>query len=310
MNQPAAEPEPLVAVVILNWNAREETLACLESVARSDWPNMIVIVVDNGSEEDVEIAVKDRRPETIVILNDANLGFAGGMNAGLRRALDHGADYVLLLNNDTIVDKAMVRELVEVARAHPDAGIVSPLELRIETPDVVSSFGLRCDLRRGWQGPPLGSGERDDGQFHGVREVDSSAGTAMLVPASVVREVGLLDESLFLYIEDVDWSLRMRRGGRRIYAALDARLWHRAGSASGGEDSPSVRYYHVRNAYVVSARHAPLGPMGSFLRGSEILALNVLSAIRSRRPTEGVRAVFHGWRDYRRGRLGPRPSAS
>jgi GT2 family glycosyltransferase len=101
----------------------------------------------------------------------------------------------------------------------------------------------------------------------------------------------------------------MRRAGKRIYAALDARLWHRGGGASGGEDSPQIRYYHVRNTYIVSARHAPLGGGRALLRHVEILVMNLLSALRSRQRVASIRAVFAGWRDYRRGRLGPRPSS-
>jgi GT2 family glycosyltransferase len=303
-------PHPHVAAVVLNWNGRDETLACLESLAASDWPSVTTIVVDNCSEEELEPQLRERFAEAVLIRNTANLGFAGGMNVGVRRALELEADYVLLLNNDTVVDTAMVRTLVEAAMQLPDTGMVSPLELFSDSPDVVSSFGLRCDLGRGYQGPPLGRGERDRGQFHGVREIDASAGTAMLVPVSVVRKVGLLDEELYLYIEDVDWALRMRKAGRRIYAALDARLWHAGAAGSGGEDSPEVAYYHARNVFVVSGRHAPLHGPRALKRHIEILLVNLLHALRSRHPFSSARAVLAGWRDYLRGRLGPRPGDS
>src|SRR3954447_4480775 len=208
---------PHVAAIVLNWNGRDDTLACLESLATSDWPRLTMIVVDNASEEEIGPALGERFPDAILLRNASNLGFAGGMNAGTRRALELGADYVLLLNNDTVVDPGMVRELVEAARGRPDAGIVSPLEFFRDSPEIVSSAGLRCDLRRAYQGPPLDRGKRDMGQFRGVREADASSGTAMLVPAPVVREVGLLDEALYLYIEDVDWAFRIRSTGRRVY---------------------------------------------------------------------------------------------
>jgi GT2 family glycosyltransferase len=299
------ERHPHVAVVLLSWNGLDDTLTCLGSLADSDWPNLTTIVVDNGSDQEIEPAVVERFPEAVLIRNSTNLGFAGGMNTGMRRALELDADYALLLNNDTVVDRAMVRLLVEAAMQRPDAGIVSPLELLRDQPEIVSSFGLRCNPRRGYQGPPLGQGERDEGQFRGVREIDASAGTAMLVPVPVVREVGLLDEDLFFYIEDVDWALRMRKAGRRVYAALGARLWHRVATTSGGEDSPRVTYYHVRNVFVVSARHAPLRGPRALIRHLEILGVNLVHALRSRTPLANTRAVLAGWRDYVRGRLGP-----
>jgi GT2 family glycosyltransferase len=267
-----------------------------------------MIVVDNGSTEKIEAEVAERFGGAELIRNATNLGFAGGMNVGLRRALELNADYVLLLNNDTVVDPTMVRILVEAADGRPDAGMISPLEFFADARHTVSSAGLRCDLRRGYQGPPLMKGERDSGQFRGIREVDASSGTAMLVPSSVVREVGLLDEGLYLYIEDVDWALRMRRAGKHIYVALEARLWHGIASSSGGEDSPLVTYYHTRNVFIVTTRHAPMRGPRRIVRHSEILLANLLHALRCNRPAANTRAVFAGWRDYLRGRLGPRAS--
>jgi hypothetical protein len=299
------EPHPHVAAVVLNWNGRDETLACLESLTASDWPRLTSIVVDNGSQEDIEPAVAERFPEAIVVRNEANLGFAGGMNAGLRRVLDLDAKYVLLLNNDTIVDPAMVRTLVNAARDRPAAGIVGPLVLHRDAPDIISSAGLRCDLRRCYQGPPLGRGESDRGQFRGVHEVDAVSGAAMLVPTDVVREVGMLDDQLYLYIEDVDWALRMKEAGRPVYVVGEARLWHGVSVSSGGEHSPQIRYYQTRNTFVVSSRHLPMYGLRGLLRHADILVSNLASACRGRRPVSNARAVLAGWRDYRRGRMGP-----
>jgi GT2 family glycosyltransferase len=296
-----------VAVVVLSWNGRDETLACLESLAGSDWPNTTTVVVDNGSDEPLEPMIAERFPDALVVRNSTNLGFAGGMNTGMHEALELGADYVLLLNNDTHVDVAMIRRLVEAAQQHPDAGIISPLDFFRDSPDTISMIGLRFDPRRGYQGAPLGRGERDSGHFRGVREVDASAGTAMLVPLPVVRDVGLFDEDLFFYIEDVDWALRMRKTGKRIYAAMEARLWHAQAASSGGEDTPRVTYYTTRNMLVVTARHAPMRGPRAAVRHLEILAANLAHAVRCRDPLANVKAVIAGWRDYRRGRLGPGP---
>jgi GT2 family glycosyltransferase len=298
---------PHVAVVVLSWNGLDETLACLESLGKTDWPNTTSIVVDNGSDEEIEPAIAERFPRALVVRNPTNLGFAGGMNTGTRKALELDADYVLLLNNDTNVDREMVRRLVEAAEQRPDAGIISPLDFFRDSPDTVSMVGLRFNPRRGYQGPPLGRGERDRGQFRGIREVDASAGTAMLVPLPAVREVGLLDEDLFFYIEDIDWALRMRKAGRRIYAAMEARLWHAQAASSGGEDSPRVTYYTTRNTFVVTARHAPMRGPRAAVRHLEILLANLAHAVRSRGRLGHLRAVIAGWRDYLRGRLGPGP---
>jgi GT2 family glycosyltransferase len=296
---------PRVVVVVLNWNGRDDTLACLESLSRSDWPNTTTIVVDNGSDEEIAPAVAERFPDVLVVRNESNLGFAGGMNTGTRKALETDADYVLLLNNDTEVDRTMIRKLVEAAEQHPDAGIVSPLDFFRDSPQTISMIGLRFDPRRGYNGPPMGRGERDHGQLRGVREVDASAGTAMLVPLPAVREVGLLDEDLFLYIEDIDWALRMRRAGKRIYTAMEARLWHAQAASSGGEATPQVTYYTTRNTFVVTARHAPMRGPRAAIRHLEILSANLVHALRSPHRLGHLRAVIAAWRDYLRGRLGP-----
>lgn len=299
---------PHVVAVVLNWNRRDETLACLESLAGSDWPRLTTIVVDNASKADIGATVAQRFPEALVVRNETNLGFAGGMNEGLRCALGLGADYALLLNNDTVVDTSMVRVLVDAAQAHPDVGIISPLVLHRDAPNVVNSAGLRCDLRRCYQGGPLGHGETNRGQFSGVREVDAVAGAAMMVSAESVRDVGMLDERLYLYIEDVEWALRMRESGRRVYVAGDARLWHGISVSSGGRHSPQVRYYHTRNTFVVSSRYLPMRGARGLIRHLDILLSNLASAFRGRRPLWNAYAVLAGWRDYLRGRLGPCPS--
>jgi GT2 family glycosyltransferase len=295
-----------VAVVVLNWNRLADTLTCLESLAASDWTAIAAIVVDNASDEDPGPTIASRFAEAIVIRNDRNLGFAGGMNVGVRRALERGSDYVLLLNNDTVVDRSMVRALVTTAGAHPDAGIISPLVLDRDAPDVVLSAGWSFDPRRGHPGRPLLAGERADERLRGSREIDASSGEAMLVAATTIRDLGLLDEDLYLRLEDVDWSLRMRAAGRRNYVTLDARLWHSGSASSGGAHSPLTAYYHTRNILTVCARHAPMRGLRSAARQAEIMIANLVHARRGEHPVANARAVLAGWRDHRRGRRGPR----
>ena len=304
------EPEhaPRVAVVVLDYDGLHDTLVCLQSLARSDWSELAIVVVDNASTPPVEPAVSTRFPDAIVLRTARNLGFAGGMNVGLSRALELGAQYVLLLNNDTIVDPAMVRRLVEAAGRRPDAGILSPLVLAQDAtePITIASAGSQFDPRRGHPGRPLLSGQRLDGGLTGVREVPASSGEAMLVSADAVRQVGMLEEALYVRLEDIDWSLRMRAAGRRNYVVLDARMWHGVSRSSGGEHSPLTAYYHTRNIMFVCARHARLRRPRALAREAEVLIANLAHARRGQRPLANARAVIEGWRDYRGGRMGPR----
>jgi GT2 family glycosyltransferase len=299
--------EPELAVVILNWNGLPDTLACLESLSRSELNGFKTIVVDNGSDQDPSALLAQRFPHVLMVRSDANRGFAGGMNLGLERGLELGADYVLLLNNDTVVEPSMLRRLVQAAASHRDAGIVSPLVLSRDEPDLVLSAGWDFDPRRGHPGRPRYADRRqDDAALTGVEPVSASSGEAMLVSSAAVREVGMLDESLHLRLEDIDWSLRMSAGGRRNYVVLDAHLWHLVSASSGGDHSPLSAYYHTRNILLVCRRHAPLSRWGRLRREAEVLVANLAHARRGRHPLRNARAVIAGWRDFRRGRFGAR----
>src|SRR5436190_598438 len=245
---------PHVAVVILDWNGREDTLACLRSLEQVEWDELSVIVIDNGSSDGVGDAIRAQFPDVHVIRSERNLGFAGGNNLGLRAALAEDADYVLMLNNDTELDRHAVAELVRVAEERPDAGAVCPLIYYMEPPDRIWFAGARFDPRRGHNGRHTGYRERDHGQYGVVRETGRATGAAMLVSRRALEDVGLLDERLFLHVEDVEWSLRMRAAGYRVLLVPSARVWHRVSVAAGGEHSPSIAYYAIRNTLAVCAR--------------------------------------------------------
>lgn len=297
---------PHVAVVVLCFNGRDDTLACLASLERTRWPRLSVIVVDNGSTDGTIDAVRSECPDVTAIRSEENLGFAEGNNVGLRAALDYGADYVLLLNNDTIADERLVAALVAEAQRRPDAGALCPLIRYVDPPDRIWYAGARYDPRTVHNGRHTGYGERDTGQYHTVREIGRATGAAMLVPREVVEKVGYLDSRLFLQVEDVEWSLRMRAAGYRILFVPAGQVWHHVSVASGGERAPDTAYYEMRNSLVVCARHAPLPWPERMRREIGMLIVHLLHARLAPRPVANARAVIAGWRDFRAGRLGPR----
>ena len=301
-----APQAPSVAVVVLSWNGREDTLACLRSLARVDYPDLRVIVVDNASEDGSAEAVADAFPSVELIRNDANRGFAGGMNVGLQRALALGADFALTLNNDTEADERFVRMLVAEARRRPAVGALCAKILFHAEPDRIWYAGAAFDPRRGYHGRHRGYGERDDGAYEAVVETGRACAAAMLVPRTALERVGLFDESLFAYAEDVDWSLRARERELRLVVVPASRVWHKVSSASGGESSPGTIYYDLRNLLVVCERHAPLGRLGTWRRRATLVAAHAAQALLSPRRREGLVAVAEAWRDFRRGRLGAR----
>lgn len=237
---------PRVVIVILNWNGMQFTLDCLESLGGLDYPTVEVMVVDNGSADKSVSAIRERFPAVTVLENGENLGFTGGNNVGLRYALAQGADYGLLLNNDTEVAPDFLRRLVNAAEADTCIGMAGPTIYYYEQPDVIWSAGGSIDWRRG-STRMVGVNERDEGQMGTEpRTVDFVTGCAMLVRRSVMERVGLFDERFFAYYEETEWCVRAGRAGYKAVHVPLARIWHKI-SPSTRADSSMVHYYMTRN---------------------------------------------------------------
>lgn len=237
---------PQVVIIVLNWNGLNDTLECLESLSRLDYPVYEVMVVDNGSSDGSVSVIRERFPFVTVIENGENLGYVGGNNIGLRHVLAQGVDYALLLNNDTEVAPASLRLLVGAAEADPAVGIAGPTIYYYDQPQVIWSAGGAIDWRRGqtWM---VGLNERDEGQFgQEPREVDFVTGCALLVKRAVLEQVGLLDERFFAYYEETEWCVRARRAGFKVVHVPRAHIWHKI-SPVAQADSPLVHYYMTRN---------------------------------------------------------------
>jgi len=213
-----------VIAVIVNWNGREETLACLASLAASRRPPEQTIVVDNGSADGSVAAIKGAFPAVDVLALPRNHNFAGGANRGLRRALALGADYVWLLNNDVTVAEDALQQLLAAAEG-ANAGIAGP---RVRTPPADDELGAWWDFERG-RILPAYAGRQAEAQ--GIVDVDYVWGCAMLLRSDLLRRVGLLDERYVAYFEDADLCRRAQVAGYRVVATTEALVWH-AGSHS------------------------------------------------------------------------------
>lgn len=240
---------PPVSVIIVNWNGREVTLDCLSSLRQATYPALRIMVVDNASTDGSVAAIRDRFPEVEVLVMTKNLRFAGGNNAGMRVALGAGAEYVLLLNNDTVVDPGFIEPLVAHMQADPRTGMVAPKIFYHATPDQIWFAGGAISL---WTGTMrhVGIRETDRGQYDTPRDIDYATGCCLMVRSPVVREVGMLDESFFIYGEDADWSMRVRNAGYRIVYEPASRVWHRISVTSGGHTS----WFKMKNKFLSNFR--------------------------------------------------------
>ena len=241
-----------LAIVILNFNCRKETIECLKSLRFSTNENNQVIVADNASEDNSLQLIKAVLPRIKIIQNNENLGYAGGNNVGIKDALGNGADYILILNPDVLVKKGTIKQLLAAAKA-TSAGIVGP---KILTPNgKIWSGGGVIDKKRFTAGL-IGLGEADRGQYPAIKNVDFVSGTAMLVKKEVFEKVGPFDERYFLYYEDVDFCRRAEKAGFKVVLAPLAVVIHKESSAVS-QKSGLKEYYLARNHWLFLARWAP-----------------------------------------------------
>jgi GT2 family glycosyltransferase len=231
---------PSVYFSILNWNQKDLTCECLESLAGLDYPDYEIVVVDNGSRDGEAAEIQSRFPSAIVIENGRNLGFAEGNNVGIRYALDSGADYVMLLNNDTAVDPQMLKRLIEVAGGDGRIGIVGPKICYFDEPGTIWSAGGVLKSR----GEPimLGLDEKDAGQHDTLKEVDWVTGCALCIRTSVIERIGLIDARFFIYFEENDWCYRAKEGGFKIIYVPEALMWHKI---QPGQQALSPRHVYL-----------------------------------------------------------------
>ena len=304
------EIEPLVYVIVLNYNGKHHSLECIESVLQVNYCNFQVVFVDNGSTDDSVAAIRERfgaDGRLHVVENRENLGIAGGNNTGIRYALEQGADYVVTLSNDTKVSLDFLKRMVEVARSDSRIGLVGGKILYYDEPDVVWFAGAKFNP---WlaRAPHIGVNQPDN-TLSGVWDVDLLMGCVMLVRREVFEQLGLFDERYLFQNEDLEFSYRVKRAGWKAKVNMEARIWHKIGRTIG-VGSYDRWYYATRNRLLFISENL------AFLQRLTALSFFILTRPIKfiewiiHRHLDLIAATFDGWRDYRLGRLGPRASAT
>jgi hypothetical protein len=292
--------EPAVTVIILAWNGVDDTLECLESLRGIDYTDYRTMVVDNGSADGTADAVRSSFPEVEVIETGETLGFAGGNNVGIRRALEAGADAVLLLNNDTTVHPGFLSAMIQALYWKPDIGAVNPVIYYYDDPNIIWSAGGAVDARTGiaYQ---RHIDETDSGQITAEEDIDYGVGAALLMRREAIEAAGLLDPSFFLYYEETDWCCRARDAGYRTVLAPKAKAWHKVSRGLDGRSAAQLYYFCRNRLYFMSKRRAGRGrlvriALGDFCRMSAAMAL--------RGDRKSSRAVIRAIVDFYLGRMG------
>ena len=249
-------PHPHVDCIVLNVNGRELLCETLDSVGAMTYPDFTVIVVDNGSTDGSQAAVREKYPGMKLIENGRNLGFGEGINEGIRYSLAQRAEWVLLLNNDIAVAPDMLSELMNVAVSDTSIGMLAPKIYYYSRPDTLWYAGGEINY---WTGivSHRGVGRKDCGQFEGVEDTAYITGCAMLIRREALEKVGMFDPVYSPgYTEDADLSTRAVRAGYRLVYVPGAKLWHKVSSFSGGGASPMKTQLKVEHNLIYFKRYA------------------------------------------------------
>jgi GT2 family glycosyltransferase len=264
---------PPVTLIIVAWNQLEKTLACLESVADLTYPHLNTILVDNGSDPPLAGAIAERFPAVKILRLPRNTGFAGGYNAGLRRALEGQSDYFLLLNNDTELAADVIEHLVAEMATAPDVGLVTAKIYYADEPDRIWTVGnnlnVFLDLKDG------GENEIDRGQWSEARDIDFAPFCGILIRRAVIERVGFLDEGFFLYYEDMDYCRRAQLAGYRLRLCPDAHIRHAVSASTGGLETAIKRYWLAQSSGRYFRKH------GRGARMALIIPFRLASAIKT-----------------------------
>jgi len=249
--------QPLIWTIVLNWNNYHDTRECIESIRRSTQRVTKIVIIDNGSTDSSFTRLReDYENDSLIYLirNEANLGFARGVNVGIRYALNQGADFILLVNNDAVLDPDCIRKLVTVMQKNPAIGLAGPRILYFNDRHRIWQGASRFSLLKSWVCHPEANKKQNRCALD-TKEVTCLTGCVMLIARRVLEDVGLFDEDFFMYGEDVDFCLRALKAGWSMVHVPSAKAWHKIRSTSKDRTSPFVMYHRARSRILFLRKH-------------------------------------------------------
>lgn len=314
-----------VAIIIVNWNNSKDTVDCIESIKRITYKNYKIFLVDNGSDDDSFLKFQSLYTGAgnieLIKLNE-NIGFSGGNNVGIKAAMNGNFNYVMLLNNDTTVEPNFLDELIKVGESDEKIGVVGPKiyfypfnDNSLQTTNYKPWPG-KLQTNRIWYGGGdftwLGGGKHlqyeeidENPNETEPKETKYMTGCAFLVKSEVLEKAGLMPEEFFLYYEDTDWSLSIRKAGYKIMYAPAAKIYHKVSRTTATLGNPKIHYYHIRNALLLSKRQAPkiiLAGIYVWSAAHYLKQIVKLVILPSKRETSKM--IMQGIEDFWKGKFG------
>lgn len=298
-------PSPEIATVILNTDRCKDTMTCVGSLMRQTYERNRIIILDNCANLDCMGEIEARFPEVDIVRLSRNRGYAGNNNVGIDRAMELGVEWILILNEDVVLDPDAIECLMSEVALRSDVGFAGPIVYHYDEPDVIQSAGGL--MTSDWLAYHRGQNEKDDGQYGQVQEVDWVSGCGILVRKAAIEQVGGLDDRYFYYWEETEWCLRGRRSGWKVLFVPKSRIWHK-GVQRDYQPSPSTTYYWVRNWLMTLSKHQ--APWSAWLFAGAWIARNLAAWTLLPRwsdKRDHRNAVLQGSMDFVRRRWGARP---
>ena len=289
--------EEMVAIILVNYNGYNDTVECVKSILQSNYCNYKIIIVENGSKDLPRIS-KDKflNENCHVIISTINCGFSRGNNIGIRYAIEqYNAKYIMLLNNDTIIKPNTLYCLVDLMKRNSKVGIATCQINTFDNKNIVWFNGGKFNFDTGIADMP-GLGMFDDENEIIDKDITFASGCLMMVPQSIINEIGLLDENYFMYAEDTDYCCRILISGYRILFTNRTKIFHKV-SASAGKNSKTQQYYMFRNNCYIIKKYGNK-PWYGYLR---------LFYRQRRRLIKGncsIVSLVRAWNDFRKGIMG------
>lgn len=288
-----------ISFIVVNYNGVEDSCELIESIY-ANIPTSCgyeIILVDNGSKKDESLNVKEKFPFVITIRSEKNLGFAGGNNLGIKKS---SGDYLFLINNDTLLLDDSILKLADFMDKNSKAAAASPKIYFPGEPKIIQYAGFTPMSRITLRNKSIGRGETDHGGYDVENKTYATHGAAMIVRREVVDRIGYMPEIYFLYYEEIDWCMNMKRNGYELWYVPSSSIVHKE-SRTTGEDSPLKRYYMTRNRLLFARRNLSKG-FANLSICYQIVVANLkavcISILRGR--IDLVRATLSGIIDYYR----------